>query len=375
MPPKNSRMADACRAMKPFGISEGQTKAAVKELLKVYANSWEFIIDENYRLLLDQKPEEEKFKCFSISYIFVPGSEIEEKEAPSYDKTEVVELPTKRYCTRQQKNRHCLLWNLALKIRRSRRRHQEREVLDSGNNFDPLRNCNTQLEESLNLIGEDSSSDFDEDGLKLLEVESLNTDNKDNVFDLPQFVAASSTPKGDLEMSMICHSSPQSDFCPPHFDEALEMMEETHINHVELKNALWKQELIPPLMKVLHKMFLPADHNYHSSLGVIKSCVYIDGEERVKVSLENGRNTEDLPIFLYISNNLVYKNAYVKFSLARISHEGFCSHCFGDCLTSSVPCLCAAESWGQFAYTLGGFIKEKFLEECISLKWEPKQDH
>ncbi|XP_021811917.1 uncharacterized protein LOC110755064 [Prunus avium] len=103
------------------------------------------------------------------------------------------------------------------------------KVLDSGNNFDPLRNCNTQLEESLNLIGEDSSSDFDEDGLKLLEVESLNTDNKDNVFDLPEFVAASSTPKGDLEMSMICHSSPQSDFCPPHFDEALEMVEETHI--------------------------------------------------------------------------------------------------------------------------------------------------
>ncbi|XP_021811925.1 probable inactive histone-lysine N-methyltransferase SUVR1 [Prunus avium] len=95
MPPKNSRMADACRAMKPFGISEGQTKAAVKEPLKVYANSWELIIDENYRLLLDfvldHKPEEEK----------VVRSK--KKEAPPYDKTEVVELPTKRYCTRQQK--------------------------------------------------------------------------------------------------------------------------------------------------------------------------------------------------------------------------------------------------------------------------------
>ncbi|CAB4268606.1 unnamed protein product [Prunus armeniaca] len=344
-------MADACRAMKPFGISEGQTKAAVKELLKVYANSWEFIIDENYRLLLDQKPEEEK------------GVRSKKKEAPSYDKTEVVELPTKRYCTRQQKKQalspleSCLEKSplkRARQIRRSRRRHQEREVLDSGNNFDPLRNCNTQLEESLNLIGEDSSSDFDEDGLKLLEVESLNTDNKDNVFDLPQFVAASSTPKGDLEMSMICHSSPQSDFCPPHFDEALEMMEETHIKSCRVEECFVETG---------------TDSTFDESTAQDVLA------KRVKVSLENGRNTEDLPIFLYISNNLVYKNAYVKFSLARISHEGFCSHCFGDCLTSSVPCLCAAESWGQFAYTLGGFIKEKFLEECISLKWEPKQDH
>ncbi|BFG20750.1 hypothetical protein CerSpe_070240 [Prunus speciosa] len=88
-------MADACRAMKPFGISEGQTKATVKELLKVYANSWEFIIDENYKLLLDfvldHKLEEEK------------GVRSKKKEAPSYDKTEVVELPTQRYCIRQQK--------------------------------------------------------------------------------------------------------------------------------------------------------------------------------------------------------------------------------------------------------------------------------
>ncbi|VVA28021.1 PREDICTED: histone-lysine N-methyltransferase [Prunus dulcis] len=476
MPPKNSRMADACRAMKPFGISEGQTKAAVKELLKVYANSWEFIIDENYRLLLDfvleQKPEEEK------------GVRLKKKEAPSYDKTEVVELPTKRYCTRQQKKQalsplehstSCLEKSPLKRarqsnednlfsdseesedsqplVRRSRRRHQEREVLDSGNNFDPLCNRNTQLEESLNLIGEDSSSDFDEDGLKLLEVESVNTDNKDNVFDLPHFVAASSTPKGDLEMSMICHSSPQSDFCPPHFDEALEMVEETHIKSCRVEECFvetgtdsifdestapdvlaskydhpsFQNELIlsKNLIKVIphipkHIAFgcydglqcligfarkdienifgetakrlkviqgrrssklckVEAAYNYHSSLGVIKSFFYIDditrGEERVKVSLENGRNAEDLPIFFYIPNNLVYKNAYVKFSLARISHGGCCSHCFGDCLTSPIPCLCAAETGGQFAYTPGGFVTEKFLEECISLKRERKQDH
>ncbi|BFG30269.1 hypothetical protein CerSpe_165430 [Prunus speciosa] len=254
-------------------------------------------------------------------------------------------------------------------------------------------------------------------------------------------------------MSMICHSSSQSDFCPPHFDEALEMVEETHIKSCRVEECFvetgtdstfdestaqdvlaskydhlsFQSELIlcKNLIKVIphipkHIAFgcydglqcligfarkdienifgetakrfkviqgrrssklckVEADHNYHSSHGVIKSCVYIDditrGEERMKVSLEDGRNAEDLPIYFYIPNNLVYKNAYVKFSLARISHEGCCSHCFGDCLTSPVPCVCAAETGGLFAYTPGGLIKVKFLEECISLKRELKQDH
>ncbi|PQM41301.1 hypothetical protein Pyn_07971 [Prunus yedoensis var. nudiflora] len=254
-------------------------------------------------------------------------------------------------------------------------------------------------------------------------------------------------------MSMICHSSSQSDFCPPHFDEALEMVEETHIKSCRVEECFvetgtdstfdestaqdvlaskydhlsFQSELIlcKNLIKVIphipkHIAFgcydglqcligfarkdienifgetakrfkviqgrrssklckVEADHNYHSSHGVIKSCVYIDditrGEERMKVSLEDGRNAEDLPIYFYIPNNLVCKNAYVKFSLARISHEGCCSHCFGDCLTSPVPCVCAAETGGLLAYTPGGLIKVKFLEECISLKRELKQDH
>ncbi|KAH0993720.1 hypothetical protein GBA52_005203 [Prunus armeniaca] len=120
-----------------------------------------------------------------------------------------------------------------------------------------------------------------------------------------------------------------------------------------------------------------AAQNHHSSLGVVKSCVYIDditrGEERVKISLEDGRNVEDLPTFFYIPQNLVYKNAYVKFSLDRISDKGCCPHCYGDCLASPIPCICAIETRGGFAYTPGGLVKDKFLEDCISMKQEPKE--
>lgn len=54
MPKKNRKMAaDACRAMKEFGISEVRTRAGVKELLKLYENNWELIVEDNHRVLLD----------------------------------------------------------------------------------------------------------------------------------------------------------------------------------------------------------------------------------------------------------------------------------------------------------------------------------
>lgn len=408
------------------------------------------------------------------------------KEAPFYAKNEVIELPTKRYCTRQlikhalmsplQTSTSCLE-KAPLKrayqfsdseesedsqplVRRRRRRLQEGEVLDSGNNQDLVHKCDMQLEESLNLKCEDSSSDFDDDGLKFLEVKPLTVDTGDSILDLPQFDFEPFPPKGELSTSLICHSS-------------LEMGKETcikslrmgeclaeigtddslfHVNtafkdvpELETSNAqnvvankydyqgnkfsaqsfpselfLFQNliKVIPHIPRhiafgcfvglsrligfsskdianifgetakkiqvlqghkssVLCKVEVP--HNYHSSHGVLKPCIYIDditrGEERVKISLEDGRDSKDLPTFFYIPHSLVYKNAYVKFSLARMSDEGFCSHCHGDCLTAPVPCVCVTETGGQFAYTPGGLVTEKFLEECISLKREPKQHH
>nr|XP_011457368.1 PREDICTED: histone-lysine N-methyltransferase SUVR4-like [Fragaria vesca subsp. vesca] len=96
------------------------------------------------------------------------------------------------------------------------------------------------------------------------------------------------------------------------------------------------------------------------------------GEERFTISLENGRNVE-LTTFFYIAQNLIYNKASVSFTLASISDEDCCSECYGDCLTSSVPCLCVIANGGECAYTPGGVVKEKFLEECISKKHEPKE--
>lgn len=97
------------------------------------------------------------------------------------------------------------------------------------------------------------------------------------------------------------------------------------------------------------------------------------GEEDVKVSVINEFNNECQPNFKYIPRNISFRNAYVKFPLARICDDACCPDCSGNCLSSEIPCACASETNGDFAYTPEGFVKGTFLEDCISLKRSPKQ--
>ncbi|KAE8729842.1 Detected protein of unknown function [Hibiscus syriacus] len=99
------------------------------------------------------------------------------------------------------------------------------------------------------------------------------------------------------------------------------------------------------------------------------------GEEGVQIPLLNDDGAMELPNFFYISKNIVFKDAYVSFSLARISDESYCSQCVGDCLSSEIPCACAGETRGEFAYTKGGYLKETFLQEAITMSRKPKRKH
>ncbi|KAI3706192.1 hypothetical protein L6452_23767 [Arctium lappa] len=97
------------------------------------------------------------------------------------------------------------------------------------------------------------------------------------------------------------------------------------------------------------------------------------GLEKQEISLINEFNDEMLPAFTYIPKNVNYKTANVKFMLSRVSDENCCSNCFGDCLCPDVPCACAAETGGEFAYTTEGLVKKKFLKSCISVSLNPKK--
>ncbi|KAG4135346.1 hypothetical protein ERO13_D08G209900v2 [Gossypium hirsutum] len=97
------------------------------------------------------------------------------------------------------------------------------------------------------------------------------------------------------------------------------------------------------------------------------------GEENFEISWVNEINKEFPTPFQYISDNLVFQNAHVSFSLSRIGDERCCPTCLGDCLLSQKPCVCACQAGGKFAYTPEGVIKEDFLEECISMTRDPQK--
>lgn len=100
------------------------------------------------------------------------------------------------------------------------------------------------------------------------------------------------------------------------------------------------------------------------------------GEERVRISVVNEFSSEKYPSsFQYIPRNVVYQNAFVDVSLARIGDEDCCADCFGDCVAAAIPCACARETGGEFAYTSDGLLKKKFLDECISMNRDPQKHH
>uniref|UniRef100_A0A0E0KXC7 SET domain-containing protein n=1 Tax=Oryza punctata TaxID=4537 RepID=A0A0E0KXC7_ORYPU len=100
------------------------------------------------------------------------------------------------------------------------------------------------------------------------------------------------------------------------------------------------------------------------------------GEERVRVSVVNEFASEKCPSsFYYIRGNLVFQNAYVNISVARIGDEDCCADCFGNCLSAPIPCACTRETGGEYAYTAEGLVRTPFLDECVSINRFPEKRH
>ncbi|PKA65116.1 Peroxisome biogenesis protein 12 [Apostasia shenzhenica] len=123
-------------------------------------------------------------------------------------------------------------------------------------------------------------------------------------------------------------------------------------------------------------LFKPPQHA-NSEMGiaaVLDSYDITRGEENVQISLKNGlRADHNMPSFQYIAKNIIYQNAYVNISLARIGDENCCSGCTGDCLAAPIPCACARETGGEYAYTSENLMKEEFLDSIISMKYHWQQ--
>ncbi|CAO2211861.1 unnamed protein product [Urochloa humidicola] len=100
------------------------------------------------------------------------------------------------------------------------------------------------------------------------------------------------------------------------------------------------------------------------------------GEERVRISVVNEFGSETCPpSFYYIPRNIIFQNAYINISIARIGDEDCCADCSGNCLSASFPCACARATGGDFVYTPEGLVKTAFLDECTSINHFPEKHH
>uniref|UniRef100_A0A0D9VIG0 SET domain-containing protein n=1 Tax=Leersia perrieri TaxID=77586 RepID=A0A0D9VIG0_9ORYZ len=115
-----------------------------------------------------------------------------------------------------------------------------------------------------------------------------------------------------------------------------------------------------------HQLHIGANRPPHDVNDITK------GQERLNIPIINEAGNGILPPpFHYIPHNITLQEAYVNLSLARIGDDNCCSDCSGDCLAQPLPCACAAETGGEFAYTADGLLKEAFLDSCISMIREP----
>ncbi|CAM6036893.1 unnamed protein product [Sphagnum compactum] len=87
------------------------------------------------------------------------------------------------------------------------------------------------------------------------------------------------------------------------------------------------------------------------------------GSEQIPISFEEFARSRLPRDFLYVSRSIVYQNAYIRFSLARIADEDCCKDCSGNCLASCYPCACARQSGGEYAYSLQGTLRKRFMEQ------------
>jgi hypothetical protein len=98
------------------------------------------------------------------------------------------------------------------------------------------------------------------------------------------------------------------------------------------------------------------------------------GEERIRISIINEFGGKKCPpSFYYIPQNVVFQNALVDMSLAKIGGEDCCADCFGNCLSAPEPCACARETGGEYAYTLEGLVKPELIDECVSVNLFPAE--
>ncbi|KAL8170808.1 hypothetical protein V2J09_022612 [Rumex salicifolius] len=393
------RVSKALSAMVALGISREEARQTLKRLYLLYEKNWEFIEAENYRALVDaifeDKGEEgttNKREAKGESYT-VNGKRSDHLER------EFDEPGSKKQCLTQQEA------NVSPRVNSNN--HQEGSLplilavkpipclIDLE---DDSSGSDSSEKNNIHFLPSTSSSKIEQDlGRECCSIHR--TTCKHYSLDV------ASSKAGDVKLSLIYDkTSGQSFTSSPKMDTVLQAVEGKFLrSHLSRDPVLSMLNLLEGICECFSEQCKVKDEpvgikalcNLSSQAVTIRSSDralalinvengrkphhFIDdiskGKEKVKISLLDESGKGDIPSFFYTPQNIVYQNAHVSISLARISDDDSCPACSGDCLSSSVPCACARETSGEFAYTSNGLLKEDFLNSCISLKRDPQKHH
>ncbi|XP_020981877.1 histone-lysine N-methyltransferase SUVR4 [Arachis duranensis] len=420
----NPRVVQAFNAMKALGISAEEVKPVLAELLRVYDKNWELIEEDNYRTLVDAYFDFKEDK----------GTDAKKKVSVNFHARERPKQKLHLIDDDDDDNQVLSTTNkssqkLSIADRKTPPGNSSQEIIEPSQASKQDSKPRTSSEASharLMKVERVSSSpcnapkyrktyydiapssghsvDYEKELVKprtkkpKLQTQPIST-NHDGLFDASSScnnnattstgnITIASSPRGEVKLSLNCNSAlAQPDFCNPNLDTVMKFMEEKYLSSCMTQDP---QFSMVKLLNGLCRSYLMLGHkkrsNFRSSssnLAVTQdersSSQFINditrGSEEVKIPLIDENGSEDLPKFNYIPQNIIYQSANVNISLARISDEGCCSDCSGNCLSASLPCACARETGGEFAYTPEGVLNEEFLKACISMKNEPQDRH
>ncbi|CAK7329446.1 unnamed protein product [Dovyalis caffra] len=368
----SQKIAEALMAVADFGFAEEKVKDTLKRLLKLYKDNWKFIEEDNYRELIDILTKENKEESnlnhnFEHRYGLASSSAVDfankrakmSHSSPPRDKEKCPEFP------------QAAARGTRLHFEKDKSTEERvHEGVPNSSQFDIASSANAEVRVSL-ICNSSGNSYFRQQGLDAVLREVEDECRKTYGIQNPDFSLVRLMEKVCqffLEIDSGSSDETRRKFCdtPKQSDEKDVLKDDNRVNSA-----------LEPI-KVLQ--------NPQSSEQQIKEAVlqkkyplYLKdisrGEDNIPIPLVNESSTLELPDFIYIKNNMVYQDGHVDFSLARISEDNCCAQCRGDCLSSALPCACAAETGGEFVYTQEGLLKEEFLDEVIAVSLDPQRKH
>ncbi|KAF5761900.1 putative histone-lysine N-methyltransferase chromatin remodeling SET family [Helianthus annuus] len=374
----------ACNAMKRYDISPSTVRSTLKHLLKAYEKNWKYIEEDDYKVLLDAILEPEGPKEMEIvehGFVFIDEPEEEEEEEEPLKRrprlrSETTSSNPAGYL-RENRGNLCLEYNNS-DTKANKNKNKDVPLSRCSSEVDIASSSNGEVKFTFSICKPPPGFGFPSPDAVTKHLEDIYQEKFQAFamgFSLAQvlkqicecFIEQGNASDHVGNTNPSFNNEPEKEDAPttdfPRFVVASEF-EDCFI-------GTFKKQQMVGIDELSCSSILTTIPKAQATVGLCSKHYWVDditrGLEKREISLVNDVDDEKPPSFTYIKTNVNYDTANVKPMLASISDENSCPGCFGDCLFREVPCACAVEKGGEFAYTTDGLVDEKFLEKRIDI--------